>query len=212
MRKPEDIINEILNKRGIVTEEDRDEFLSSKPMRTYDPFLLDGMKAGVDMFISSARGGDRICIYGDYDADGVTASTVMARGVSELTDNWFFYIPSRFEEGYGLNVTAIDKIIDSGADLIITVDCGCVSKTEVEYAKSKGLKVIVTDHHNIEDVIADGIVTAAKEVGIHVPLIVRLEGTNAAAGKEILAGSGLAITAADGFHDAVEKAVAAAGI
>ena len=163
MRKTEEILDTILNKRGIITSEDREEFLSPKPARTYDPFLLDGMKAGVDLLISAARDGDRICIYGDYDADGVTASTIMARGVSELTDNWFFYIPSRFEEGYGLNVTAIDKIIERGAGLIITVDCGCVSKNEVEYARSKGLKVIVTDHHNIEDTISDGIVIDPKK-------------------------------------------------
>ena len=163
MRKAEDILDEILNKRGILTEEDRAEFLSPKPSRTYDPFLLDGMKAGVDLLISAAKEGDRICIYGDYDADGVTASTIMARGVSELTDNWFFYIPSRFEEGYGLNITAIDKIIENGADLIITVDCGCVSRNEVQYAMSKGLKVIVTDHHNIEDTISEGIVIDPKK-------------------------------------------------
>ena len=163
MRKTEDILDEILNKRGIVSEEDREEYLSPKPARTYDPFLLDGMKAGVDLLISAAKSGDRICIYGDYDADGVTASTIMACGVSALTDNWFFYIPSRFEEGYGLNITAIDKIADKGANLVITVDCGCVSKNEVQYAKSKGLKVIVTDHHNIEDTISEGIVIDPKK-------------------------------------------------
>lgn len=163
MRKTEEILDEILNKRGITAGEDREEYLSAKPKRTYDPFLLDGMKAGVDLLISAAKQGDRICIYGDYDADGVTASTVMACGVSRLTDNWFFYIPSRFEEGYGLNVTAIDKIIERGADLIITVDCGCVSCGEVRYALEKGLKVIVTDHHNIEDSIAEGIVIDPKK-------------------------------------------------
>ncbi|MBE6028544.1 MAG: single-stranded-DNA-specific exonuclease RecJ [Clostridiales bacterium] len=163
MRKVEDILNEILNKRGIITAEEREEYLSPKPELTYDPFLLDGMKAGVDLLISAARSGDRICIYGDYDADGVTASTIMACGVSQLTDDWFFYIPSRFEEGYGLNVTAIDKIIDRGANLIITVDCGCVSASEVQYALSKGLKVIVTDHHNIEDSVSEGIVIDPKK-------------------------------------------------
>ena len=163
MRKAEDILDEILNKRGVITEEEREEYLSSEPKRTYDPFLLDGMKAGVDLLISAARSGECICIYGDYDADGVTASTIMARGVSELTDNWFFYIPSRFEEGYGLNVTAIDKIIERGANLIITVDCGCVSASEVRYALSKGLKVIVTDHHNIEDTVSEGIVIDPKK-------------------------------------------------
>ena len=165
MRKAEEILDEILNKRGIITEEDREEFLSPNPSRTYDPFLLDGMKAGVDLLISAAKKGDRICIYGDYDADGVTASTIMACGVAQLTDNWFFYIPSRFEEGYGLNITAIDKIIENGANLIVTVDCGCVSRNEVQYAVSRGLKVIVTDHHNIEDTISDGIVIDPKKPG-----------------------------------------------
>ena len=166
MRRTEDILDEILNKRGIHAGEDRDEYLSAKPERTYDPFLLDGMKAGVDLLISAAGAGERICIYGDYDADGVTASTVMACGVSQLTDNWFFYIPSRFEEGYGLNVTAIDKIIEQGANLIITVDCGCVSQNEVRYALDKGLKVIVTDHHNIEESIAEGIVIDPKKPAV----------------------------------------------
>ena len=163
MKKIDEILDEILNKRGFVSAEDREEYLSPRPARTYDPFLLDGMKAGVDLLISTARSGGCICIYGDYDADGVTASTIMARGVSELTDNWFFYIPSRFEEGYGLNVSAIDKIVERGADLIITVDCGCVSVGEVAYAKSRGLEVIVTDHHNIEDTIAEGIVIDPKK-------------------------------------------------
>ena len=163
MRKSENILDEILNKRGILAGEERDEYLSPKPERTYDPFLLDGMKAGVDLLISAVEKGDRICIYGDYDADGVTASTVMACGISRLTDNWFFYIPSRFEEGYGLNIAAIDKIIEQGADLIITVDCGCVSRSEVRYAMNKGLKVIVTDHHNIEDTISEGIVIDPKK-------------------------------------------------
>ena len=163
MKKIDRILDEILNKRGIVTAEAREEFLSPRPSRTYDPLLLDGMEAGVDLLISTAKSGGCICIYGDYDADGVTASTIMARGVSELTDNWFFYIPSRFEEGYGLNVAAIDKIAERGADLILTVDCGCVSVGEVAYAKSKGIKVIVTDHHNIEDTIAEGIVIDPKK-------------------------------------------------
>ena len=163
MRNSEEIIREILNKRGLVDDEDIREYLSPRPQKTYDPFLLDDMKAGVDLMLSEIEKGSRICIYGDYDADGVTATTVMSRGISELTDNWFYYIPSRFEEGYGLNRGAIDKIKEKGADLIITVDCGCVSYKEVEYAKAAGLKVIVTDHHTIEDTIADCVVIDPKK-------------------------------------------------
>ena len=157
-----EIIETILANRGINPGADMEEFLSDKPKKTYDPFLLTGMKEGIALLLSEIRGGSRICIYGDYDADGVTASCIMATCLRRLTDNYFFYMPSRMEEGYGLNTKAIDRICDKGANLILTVDCGCVSYNEVEYAKSKGLKVIVTDHHNIEDVIADCIVINPK--------------------------------------------------
>ncbi|MBQ6495647.1 MAG: single-stranded-DNA-specific exonuclease RecJ [Firmicutes bacterium] len=162
MANAREIIETILHNRGIHTAEETEEFLSDRPQKTYDPFLLTGMKEGVDLLLSEIRAGSRICIYGDYDADGVTATCIMAACLKRLTSNYFFYIPSRMAEGYGLNKGAIDRIIEQGADLILTVDCGCVSYNEVEYAKSKGLKVIVTDHHNIEDVIADCIVINPK--------------------------------------------------
>lgn len=169
MRTNESIINEILNNRGITDEEEIKEFLSEKPQRTYDPFLLDGMKEGVELLLSEAEAGGRICIYGDYDADGVTSVTVMGCGISRITSNWFYYIPSRFTEGYGLNIEALDKIKAAGTDLVITVDCGCVSYKEVEHAKAIGLKVIVTDHHNIENVMADCIVIDPKKPGNRYP-------------------------------------------
>lgn len=157
-----DIIDTILINRGIETKEEKEEFLSDKPQKTYDPFLLTGMQEGMDLLLSEISKGSRICIYGDYDADGVTASCIMATCLKRLTDDYFIYIPSRMEEGYGLNNMAIDRIYEKGAGLILTVDCGCVSYNEVEYAKSKGLQVIVTDHHNIEDVMADCIVINPK--------------------------------------------------
>ncbi|MDD6310443.1 MAG: single-stranded-DNA-specific exonuclease RecJ [Firmicutes bacterium] len=162
MRNSIDIINDILRLRGVISDEDINEFLSDKPKKTYDPFLLHDMKAGVDLLLSEIEKGNRICIYGDYDADGVTSVSIMLKGLSYLTDNLFYYIPSRFEEGYGLNSDAIDAIKERGANLIITVDCGCVSYKEVEHAKEIGLKVIVTDHHTINDVIADCIVINPK--------------------------------------------------
>ncbi|MDO4177244.1 MAG: single-stranded-DNA-specific exonuclease RecJ [Bacillota bacterium] len=163
MRTSEQIINEILNKRGICTEEELAEFLSDKPTKTYDPFLLDGVQEGVDLLLSEIEKGSRVCVYGDYDADGVTAVCVMACAMNALDCDWFYYIPSRFEEGYGLNVAALEKIREEGAGVVITVDCGCVSKAEVAFAQSIGLKVIVTDHHTIEDVMADCIVIDPKK-------------------------------------------------
>lgn len=162
MRNPDEIISEILTKRGITEQNDIEEFLSEKPLRTYDPFLLADMQAGVDLLLSEINKGSRICIYGDYDADGVTSVCVLMHGLGYLTDNLFYYIPSRFKEGYGLNNGALDYIKEAGADMVVTVDCGCVSYNEVEYAKSIGLKMLVTDHHNIENVMADCLVIDPK--------------------------------------------------
>lgn len=151
------IIRNLLKKRGIETEEDIIEFLSDKPQKTYNPFLLPDMEAGVDLILSEIEKNSKIWIYGDYDADGITSTTLMMSVLSNLTDisNLNYYIPSRFEEGYGLNIDAIKYIASQGCDLLITVDCGSVSYDEVEYAKQLGLKVLVTDHHNITDVMAD---------------------------------------------------------
>ena len=155
MREAKEILREILLKRDIASEEDFSEYLSDRPKKTYDPFLLLNMEAGVDLLLSEINAGTKICIYGDYDADGVTSVCIMYSVLRHLTDNIMYYIPSRFDEGYGLNTDAVKIIADAGAGLMITVDCGSVSYDEVEYAKQLGLKVIVTDHHSIDDVRAD---------------------------------------------------------
>lgn len=163
MRESEEIFNEILAKRGITNSEDISEFLSDRPQKTYDPFLLLNMKAGVDLLLSEINSGNRVCIYGDYDADGVTSVCILSHVIGMLTDNFTYYIPSRFDEGYGLNNEAISRIKADGVSLIITVDCGSVSYEEVEFAKQLGMKVIVTDHHNIDDVQADCILINPKQ-------------------------------------------------
>ena len=163
MRKTEEILKEILYKRGIVTTEDISEFLSDRPKRTYDPFLLLNMEAGVDLLLSEIKAGTKICIYGDYDADGVTSICILSHVLSMLEADFTYYIPSRFEEGYGLNKIAVKKISDEGTGLLITVDCGSVSYDEVEYAKDLGMKVIVTDHHSIDNVKADCILINPKQ-------------------------------------------------
>ena len=163
------IIIKLLSNRGIVGEDEIAEFLSEKPQKTYDPFRLLNMEAGVDLILSTINAGKKICIYGDYDADGITSISLLMNVLSHLTDQLDYYIPSRFDEGYGLNKTAIEHIHDTGAGLIITVDCGSVSYEEVEYAKELGLDVVITDHHNIAGVIADGIVINPKQPGCDYP-------------------------------------------
>lgn len=151
-------ILDYLNRKGYDTDEELEEFLSDKPRKMYDPFLLDDMEAGVDLILSAIEEGKKICVYGDYDADGVTASVLLADVLKTLTEDVLIYIPSRFDEGYGLNNDAIDTIKKAGAGLIVTVDCGSVSSEEVAYAIQSGLDILVTDHHTVKDKVADCII------------------------------------------------------
>mgnify|MGYP002516949601 FL=1 len=159
-----DTLIKLLEHRGITGETEIAEFLSSKPRRTYDPSLLADAEAGVDFILEQIKKDARICIYGDYDADGITATSLMLNVLSHLTapERLGYYIPSRFEEGYGLNREAIRSISERGYQAVITVDCGSVSAEEVAYAKELGLAVLVTDHHTITDRMADCLLVNPK--------------------------------------------------
>ena len=152
---------EILKARGI-PESELGEFLSQKPKLAYDPFLLANMREGVDLLLEACDSGKKIVIYGDYDVDGITATSLMMKVLSCLSDNVTYYIPSRIDEGYGLHRDAIDKIKADGGEFIVTVDCGSVSREETAYARSLGIETLVTDHHNMSDVRAEGIVINPK--------------------------------------------------
>ena len=154
-----DIVRELLTKRGLTDPEEIREFLDPHPRTAYDPRLLYGMQEAVSVILAAVQRGDKIVVYGDYDADGVTATVIMMTILRALGAKApSFYIPSRFDEGYGLNEQAIVKLADLGVDMIITVDCGAVSYFEVETAKEYGIQVVVTDHHNCADGVADTIV------------------------------------------------------
>ena len=142
------IVADILKRRGIEDAEQLVEFLSDAPKLTHDPFLMKNMKPAVLRIVKVLQNKEKICIYGDYDADGVTATSLLLTVFARLTRNITYYIPSRFDEGYGLNNEAIRLIAGQGVNLIITVDCGSVSCEEVELAKELGVDVIVTDHHS----------------------------------------------------------------
>ena len=163
MNKLNPIVIELLSKRGITQKQDIMEFVSLSPRRTYDPFLMLNMDKASDIILDSIRNGKKICIYGDYDADGITSVAILMQSLRKLTDNVFYYIPSRFVEGYGLNKDAIHNIKAKGAELLVTVDCGSVSYSEIEYAKEQGLEVIVTDHHNIDERAADCLIINPKQ-------------------------------------------------
>ncbi len=171
MIKPDHTLKAILERRGIVSEEDIEEYFSPRPQRTYDPFLMKGMREAADRIISAAEQKQKVCIYGDYDCDGVTSVTLLLYAFSQFMDeeNVSYFIPSRMKDGYGLSTDTVKRVSESGADLIITVDCGCSSPREVAYAKELGMDVIVTDHHIVPDEAPDCIMLDPKQAGCGYP-------------------------------------------
>lgn len=142
------ITAQLLFNRNIFDQQTAEAFLSSDYV-TYKhaPSLFMQMGEAVEQVIAAIKTGKKIVIYGDYDADGVTATACLLEVLSTLKAETDIYIPDRVSEGYGLNRQAIDDIAAKGAGLIITVDNGIRNKEEVEYIKSIGLEVIITDHH-----------------------------------------------------------------
>ena len=156
-----EIILDIIKARGI-TEQDREEFFSLRPKLAYDPFQLANMREGAELLLRAVDEGRRIVIYGDYDVDGITSTSLMMKVIGTLTDNVTYYIPSRLDEGYGLHKESIDRIAEDGGELIVTVDCGSVSHDETAYAHSLGIQTLVTDHHNVSDTRAEGLIINPK--------------------------------------------------
>lgn len=142
-----EIIAKVLLNRGISDDNDIESFLHPKLENLNDPFLLNDMDIAVDRIIECIETKQKITIYGDYDVDGITSIATLSKFLTELGIDNDYYLPNRLDEGYGLNNNALDKIAASGTKLLITVDCGISAYDEIEYAKSIGLEVIVTDHH-----------------------------------------------------------------
>lgn len=140
-------ILQLLYNRDIKSSEDLRWFLPDEQIKFLDAFLFKDMDASVDLIIKHIKSGNKIMIYGDYDADGVTSSALLYDIFQIFKAKVDFYLPDRVSEGYGLNKIAIDEIKKDGFSLIITVDNGIRGKEEVDYAQSLGLDIIVTDHH-----------------------------------------------------------------
>ncbi len=141
------LMRQILYNRGYSTAEAARDFLEARPPQAIDPYNLLGMRAAVDRIWYAIDHGERIAVYGDYDADGVTATALLTHVLLRLKANAYWYIPNRFDEGYGLNIEALDSLAADGIDLVITVDCGVRSIEEADYALKIGMDLIITDHH-----------------------------------------------------------------
>ena len=143
------LFDRILEARGLSGER-KATFLSPDYSKKHDPFLLPDMQKAVDRLVEAHEKQEKITIYGDYDIDGLTATTVLVDSLASFGfEHVSAFIPNRFVEGYGLTIDAVERIIDDGAELILTVDCGSLSHAEIIRAKERGVDVIVTDHHNV---------------------------------------------------------------
>lgn len=145
------VVSRVLVNRGIESESAVKSYLGKNISGVHHPFLLKDAEKAALRIKSAIDLHEKIVIYGDYDVDGITATSILYKFLSELGADVDFYIPNRSDEGYGINMPALGKISAGGASLLITVDCGITAVGEVEFAKTLGLDVIITDHHTCKD-------------------------------------------------------------
>lgn len=199
------VINQILASRKLADAAERAAFCEPDLNTRYrahkhDPFLLPDMQAAVDRIVLAKERREFIYIYGDYDIDGLTATTILLEAFAKFGIRREAFIPNRFTDGYGLNKDAMRALKDKGAELIVTVDCGSLSHAEIELANSLGMDVIVTDHHSVAETMPPAVATInPKRVGHNYPF-------------KDLAGCGVAFklvqalqTKLDGLPDGHEK-------
>jgi len=145
------LLAQFLYNRGLDGLESARAFLNPKLTALHPPELIPGMEPAVDRICRAIRDREKICIYGDYDVDGMTAVAILHRCLSMFGAEVTYYIPDRIEEGYGVNINAIKQIAAAGTDLVITVDCGISAVSATRRANELGMDVIVTDHHTPSD-------------------------------------------------------------
>ena len=148
------LIVQLLFSRGITAEKEIKEFIDPNyETDSNDPFLFDDMEKVVERIEQARNKKEKVVIYGDYDADGVTASIIMKETFDNLGVDSFVYIPDKRTEGYGLNESAIDMFKEKNVTLIVTVDCAITNIAEVKKANSLGMDVIITDHHHVPEAV-----------------------------------------------------------
>ena len=127
------------------------------PTSLQNPFDMKGVPEAVQRILAAISRGEKIVVYGDFDADGVTATALLTSALQRLSDRVQPYIPDRFDEGYGLNADSLQRLAEDGANLVVTVDCGIRSRAEVAYAREIGLDMIITDHHSVPSALPEDV-------------------------------------------------------
>lgn len=187
-------LRQVLFNRGISTRQEADDFLRANVTFESDPFLMKDMRKAVERIRRALETGEKIAIYGDYDVDGVTATALLVTALRALGGNVREYIPNRFEEGYGLNNEALTGLRDEGVQLVISVDCGIRSPAEAVHAKTIGLDLIISDHHEPAGDLPQALaVINPKQEGDEYP-------------EKYLAGVGIAYKIAQALHQTLQPA------
>lgn len=145
----------ILYNRGIKESDEIQKFLNCDLENLHDPYLLKDMDKAVSRIKDALEKKEKITIYGDYDVDGITSIAILYKHLTSMGFEVDYYIPDRIQEGYGVNREALDKIKENGTGVVITVDTGITAVEETEYAKSIGMDIIITDHHECKETIPE---------------------------------------------------------
>lgn len=151
----DELLDILLDNRGITEGQSVEQFLSDYDGSWHDPFLYKDMRKAVDIINDTIDIKGRVLVYGDYDCDGVTATSILVRYFRSHNVDVRYIVPHRAEHGYGLTEKIMDKVIEEQPGLVITVDCGVTNLDTVSELKERGIKVIVTDHHNVKDELPD---------------------------------------------------------
>ncbi|HQV30565.1 MAG TPA: single-stranded-DNA-specific exonuclease RecJ [Calditrichia bacterium] len=152
------ILARILLARGIDNFDKAQVYFRPDLEKLHDPYLMKDMDKAVDRLTRAFSNGEKILVYGDYDVDGISGCTILYQAFSKLVGNKVTYhIPDRIKEGYGLSIEAVDRCVEEGISLIVTVDCGVTAVEEVAYAREKNIEVVICDHHEPGDSLPEAV-------------------------------------------------------
>lgn len=159
-------IAELLLRRGVSTSRGAQAFFSPSISDLHDPFLMPDMDKAVNRLNKAMGAKERIMIYGDYDVDGTTAVALVYKYLQNYYSNIEYYIPTRYEEGYGISLKSIDYAAENDVKLVIVLDCGIKAIDEIAYAKEKGIDFIICDHHVPDEILPPAVaILNPKKIG-----------------------------------------------
>src|SRR5690625_1562890 len=151
------ILDQLFQERGLLTKEEQEQFLNPNLENIQAPINFFSIEKAKNRINEAINLNEKIVVYGDYDADGISATALLIKALEELGARCDYYIPNRFTEGYGLQQHALEQFHRKGVSLVITVDNGIANSIEADYAKHLAIDLIITDHHEVQTEIPDAL-------------------------------------------------------